>query len=125
MIVADVNDDAGQRVAAAVGGTYHHLDVRAPDQRRRALGQTVGGGGLDGLVNNAAVFVEGGLFDGDEAGFRRVIDVNLLGVLFGMAAVAPIMREQGRAALSTSPRFRDCGAMARSPMSAASGPCAA
>ena len=36
VIVADVNDDAGQRVAAAVGGTYHHLDVTAPDQWRRA-----------------------------------------------------------------------------------------
>ena len=35
------------------------------------------------------------MFDGDEAGFRKVTDVNLLGVLFGMAAVAPIMREQG------------------------------
>ena len=35
------------------------------------------------------------MFDGDEAGFRRVTEVNLLGVLFGMAAVAPIMRDQG------------------------------
>ena len=95
VIVADVNDDAGQRVAVAVGGTYHHLDVTAPDQWRRALEQTVEGGRLDGLVNNAAVFIEGGLFDGDEAGFRTVTEVNLLGVLFGMAAVAPIMRDQG------------------------------
>jgi 3alpha(or 20beta)-hydroxysteroid dehydrogenase len=95
VIVADVNDDGGQRVAAALGGTYHHLDVTAPDQWRRALEQIVEGGRLDGLVNNAAVLIEGGLFDGDEAGFRTVTDVNLLGVLFGMAAVAPVMRDQG------------------------------
>jgi 3alpha(or 20beta)-hydroxysteroid dehydrogenase len=95
VIVADVADDAGRRVASDVDGTYQHLDVTDPGQWRRVVEQVVAERGrLDGLVNNAAVFIEGGLFDGDDDGFRRVTEVNHLGVLFGMAAVAPIMREQ-------------------------------
>jgi 3alpha(or 20beta)-hydroxysteroid dehydrogenase len=52
-------------------------------------------GRLDGVVNNAAVFAEGDVFDADHASVRRVTEVNYLGVLFGMLAVAPIMRDQG------------------------------
>jgi 3alpha(or 20beta)-hydroxysteroid dehydrogenase len=95
VIVADIADDAGQRVATDVGGSFERLDVAAPEEWRRVLGRVLADHGrLDGLVNNAALFVEGGLFDVDEAAVRRVTDVNHLGVLFGMAAVAPIMRDQ-------------------------------
>jgi 3alpha(or 20beta)-hydroxysteroid dehydrogenase len=93
--VSDVVDEAGQAVASEIDGSYHHLDVSAPSEWRAVVdGVLAEHGRLDGLVNNAAVFIEGGLFDGDEAGFRRIAEVNMLGVLFGMAAVAPAMRGQ-------------------------------
>ena len=52
-------------------------------------------GRIDGLVNNAGVHREGGLLDSDEATIRLVTEINQYGVIFGMAAVAPIMRDQG------------------------------
>jgi 3alpha(or 20beta)-hydroxysteroid dehydrogenase len=96
VVVADVADEAGAAVAAEVGGTFQHLDVTSPGEWRDVIARVLAEGGrLDGLVNNAAVLIEGGLFDGDEDGFRRVTDVNHLGVLFGMVAAAPVMRDQG------------------------------
>jgi 3alpha(or 20beta)-hydroxysteroid dehydrogenase len=96
VIVADVADEAGIAIAAEVGGTFQHLDVTSPGEWRDVVARVLAEQGrLDGLVDNAAVFIEGGLFDGDEDGVRRVTEVNHLGVLFGMAAVAPVMRDLG------------------------------
>jgi NAD(P)-dependent dehydrogenase (short-subunit alcohol dehydrogenase family) len=39
--------------------------------------------------------------------FRRVLDVNVVGVFLGMKHVLPVMLKQNRAASSTPPRSRD------------------
>ncbi|MDY6997416.1 MAG: SDR family oxidoreductase [Actinomycetota bacterium] len=53
-------------------------------------------GRLDVLVGNAGVSSLGRLTDGDIAGWDAMIDVNLRGILHGIAAAAPVFREQGR-----------------------------
>lgn len=52
-------------------------------------------GGLDVLVNNAGISKIGPLSDGDVDGWSAMIDVNLRGVLHGIAAAAPVFRRQG------------------------------
>ena len=96
VVVADVADEAGASVADEVGGTYHHLDVTSPPEWRAVVERVrTEHGRIDGLVNNAGVHRDGGVLDSDEATIRLITEINQYGVIFGMAAVAPIMRDQG------------------------------
>jgi NADP-dependent 3-hydroxy acid dehydrogenase YdfG len=52
-------------------------------------------GGLDGLVNNAGVMLLGPVFEADTEEWRRMINVNLLGLLYCTHAALPVMKEGG------------------------------
>src|SRR5947209_4970662 len=52
-------------------------------------------GGLDMLVNNAGVMLLGPVQNAELEGWRRMIDVNVLGVLYCTHAALPIMAEAG------------------------------
>lgn len=98
VVVADVQDDAGERLACEIGGRFVHTDVsRASDVEglvettRRDLGQ------IDVMMNNAGI-------DGDQAptgsssleNWDRVMAINMNGVYYGMKYVLPVMIEQRR-----------------------------
>lgn len=51
--------------------------------------------GLDGLVNNAGVMLLGLVQGADTDEWRRMIDVNLLGLLYCTHAAVPVMRDGG------------------------------
>jgi 3alpha(or 20beta)-hydroxysteroid dehydrogenase len=98
VILGDVLDDEGKRVAADLGdpAVYHHLDVTSEadwasvvDNGRQRFGR------IDVLVNNAGVFAVLGMLDTSLEEYRRVIDINQVGTFLGMKAVAPVMIEQG------------------------------
>jgi NADP-dependent 3-hydroxy acid dehydrogenase YdfG len=52
-------------------------------------------GRLDVLVSNAGISKIGPIADGDVDGWSAMIDVNVRGVLHGIAAAAPVFRRQG------------------------------
>lgn len=52
-------------------------------------------GGLDGLVNNAGVMLLGPVEGTDTAEWRRMVDVNVLGLLYCTHAALPLLREGG------------------------------
>jgi NADP-dependent 3-hydroxy acid dehydrogenase YdfG len=52
-------------------------------------------GGLDILVNNAGVMLLGPVTGADTAEWKRMVDVNVLGLLYCTHAALPIMAEQG------------------------------
>jgi NAD(P)-dependent dehydrogenase (short-subunit alcohol dehydrogenase family) len=56
-------------------------------------------GRIDVWVNNAAVSVFGPFQDIPEEDFRRVLDVNVMGYVYGARAALPVMREQGHGVL--------------------------
>jgi 3alpha(or 20beta)-hydroxysteroid dehydrogenase len=96
VIVTDVLDDLGVKVASEISGTYHRLDVTSSGEWQAVVEQVVSDHGrVDGLVNNAGIFRPGSVLDANEDGFRRITEVNQHGTFLGMAAVAPIMKEQG------------------------------
>jgi NAD(P)-dependent dehydrogenase (short-subunit alcohol dehydrogenase family) len=82
-VIADVTDDAAVRAAVADAG--EHL------------------GGLDILVNNAGIGAAGTVEDNDDDEWRRVLDVNVLGMVRVTRAALPLLRraaaERGRAAI--------------------------
>jgi 3alpha(or 20beta)-hydroxysteroid dehydrogenase len=95
VVVTDVLDDLGQAVASEVGGTYHRLDVRSPDEWQKVVDRVIDAHGrIDGLVNNAGVYRHDTILDNNADNFRLITEVNQYGVFNGMAAVAPLMRDQ-------------------------------
>ena len=96
VVLTDVLDSEGKAVAADIDGTYHHLDVTSSDEWQSIVDAVKASHGrIDGLINNAGIFRHDGLLNGSEENFRLVTEINQLGVYLGMAAVAPVMREQG------------------------------
>jgi NAD(P)-dependent dehydrogenase (short-subunit alcohol dehydrogenase family) len=97
-------DPEGLRSVAAdaqalAGAVYTHvLDVTDPEAVE-ALAAAVyeTGGAVDLLHNNAGVGVSGPVDALALEDWRRVIDVNLMGVVHGVAAFVPRMLAQGRA----------------------------
>lgn len=57
---------------------------------------------LDALVSNAGIARLGPLADGDLDGWDAMIDVNLRGVLHGIAAAMPVFQRQGEGHLVTT-----------------------
>jgi 3alpha(or 20beta)-hydroxysteroid dehydrogenase len=92
VVVADVQDTAGAATAAAIGGRYIHLDITDAQQWADAMTFTVDAlGGIDGLVNNAAVLHMGPIETTAADDVRRVLEVNVLGTYLGVqAAIAPM-----------------------------------
>jgi 2-keto-3-deoxy-L-fuconate dehydrogenase len=72
-VIADVTDDAQVRLAVA--------------EAVAALG------GLDILVNNAGIGAQGTVEDNDDDEWRRVLDVNVLGMVRVARAAMPFLRE--------------------------------
>jgi NAD(P)-dependent dehydrogenase (short-subunit alcohol dehydrogenase family) len=101
VIVADIDADNAMRVAATIGqaggqACAFTVDVSRERDVRHLVEQTADAyGRLDYLFNNAGIVIEGDARDLTVDHWRRVIDVDLYGVLYGMLAAYPIMAGQG------------------------------
>ncbi|WP_431771376.1 SDR family oxidoreductase [Streptomyces cucumeris] len=82
--------DGGDRVG------FQRLDVTdAADVRKFVTAARERFGRVDVMVNNAGVMPLSPLAELKVHEWDRMIDVNVRGVLYGIAAVLPVMREQG------------------------------
>jgi NADP-dependent 3-hydroxy acid dehydrogenase YdfG len=71
-------------------------DLSKSDQVEAMVARTISTfGRLDVLVNNAGISKIGPMSDLDVEGWSAMIDVNLRGVLHGIAAALPVFRRQG------------------------------
>jgi 3alpha(or 20beta)-hydroxysteroid dehydrogenase len=98
VVLGDVRDDAGRAVAAGIGPAcrYVHHDVTAEAGWAAAVEATMAAfGRLDVLVNNAGILRYGPIAQMSLAGFREVLDVNLVGPWLGTRAVAEPMKATG------------------------------
>jgi 3alpha(or 20beta)-hydroxysteroid dehydrogenase len=98
VLIADVLADRGAATAERLGpaARFQELDVTSPEGWDRVVEAADDAfGGLDGLVNNAAILHMGLLEDMDPERIRRVVDVNLVGPTLGIRAVAPVLRAAG------------------------------
>ena len=88
-----------ERIGGAAGGaaSFRRLDVTdAEDVRRFVADATDTYGGADVMINNAGVMPLSDLAENKVDEWNRMIDVNIRGVLHGIAAVLPAMEQQGQ-----------------------------
>lgn len=98
VLVADIDLAAAQQVAAQCGSTATsaRLDVTNAADTQACIEQYAQQQGrLDFLFNNAGIGVGGESHEIPLAAWRRVIDVNVYGVLHGVLAAYPLMIKQG------------------------------
>jgi len=98
VVLADVNAEAGQEAAAALGDRAHfeRLDVTDADAVEAVVGRIVEQHGrLDVLVNNAGIVRDARLVKMTIDEWQAVLDVNLKGVFLCGQAAARVMSEQG------------------------------
>jgi len=95
VVVTDVLVDDGRAHAEAIGALFLTHDVRSEEEWAEVVRQTTERHGrVDVLVNNAGIFQRAKLLDTSLELYRRIVDVNQVGVFLGMKAVAPAMIAQ-------------------------------
>ncbi len=88
---------AGQ-AAQDLGAVAFTQDIAAPGAAPAAVDLACAHhGGLDIVVNNAAILRDGFIFKTTREDWQRVIDVNLTGAFATLAAATPVMREAVKA----------------------------
>ncbi|MBR7678770.1 glucose 1-dehydrogenase, partial [Streptomyces daliensis] len=98
VVLTDVLEEEGRRTAEALGDRARFVrhDVTSEEEWQRVTDFAAGEfGSVDGLVNNAGISMATFLADVSVEEFRKVLDVNLTGVLIGMKTVIPAMRRAG------------------------------
>lgn len=103
VVLTDVNTDDGNAVANEIGAVFLTHDVSSAADWDAVMAHVASTHGrLDGLVNNAAIFERNRLVDTTEDQLRRMLDINLMSVFFGMKTAVPLMSEQGGSIVNIS-----------------------
>lgn len=104
VVVSDVDSLAGKAVASEVDGRFVLTDVRQPADNETAVAMAEEAYGRLDLVHlNAGLGTGGMTLDNfDLTTYRRLMDVNVDGVVHGFAAALPALRRAGGGAVVAS-----------------------
>jgi 3alpha(or 20beta)-hydroxysteroid dehydrogenase len=98
VVLMDVQAERGLARAAEIGSqaVFVEGDVRNEEDWAKAVAAARQHfGGVDALVNNAGIWNVATLETLKPVNLREMLDVNVVGVVLGMQAVVPAMRERG------------------------------
>lgn len=101
IVLADIEDKEGQKVAAEMGDNviFQHTDITDDEQIDACIAATVKQfGGVDCLVNVACTYLDNGV-DSTRDEWMTALNVNLIGGAIFTQKVAPRMRERGGGAV--------------------------
>ncbi len=97
--LADIDIERARQAAAQIGDAAIavEMDVTRQQSIDAAVTETLSElGGIDILINNAALFTAAPLVEIERVDFDRVFSINVSGVLFTMQAVARHMIDRGK-----------------------------
>jgi len=108
VVIGDVDDANGSRIAREIDGAFVHCDVTNPEQVE-ALFRTAKDkyGSIDIAFNNAGISPpeDDSILTTDLAAWRRVQEVNLTSVYLCCKAVLPYMLEQKKGSIINTASF--------------------
>jgi NAD(P)-dependent dehydrogenase (short-subunit alcohol dehydrogenase family) len=108
VVIGDLADEAGEALAAEVGGAYVHTDVASKDDVDRLFATAVEKyGKLDIAFNNAGISPpdDDSILDTDLDAWLRVQQVNLTSVYLCCKAALPYMLENGSGSIINTASF--------------------
>ena len=95
LVIADIDEAGGRAVAEELGGEFVRCDVSSLDDNRALMDRE-----LDLVFLNAGVASAMGVGDEfDLERYRRIMGINLDGVVFGTVAALPALRARGGGAI--------------------------
>ena len=97
VVITDVLDGEGEATAAAIDGCrYLPQDVTDEGRWAEVVADVVANEGrLEVLINNAGIFLVKPMLETSLEEYRRVIEINQVGVFLGMKAAAGAMGDSG------------------------------
>jgi NAD(P)-dependent dehydrogenase (short-subunit alcohol dehydrogenase family) len=101
LIMADIDREGLRRLDSDIiksGGRSHaaYLDVSSKDEVQALIDRVVSEHGrIDFMFNNAGIAIAGEVRDLSIDHWRRIIDINLWGVIYGTSAAYSVMIRQG------------------------------
>ena len=103
VVVADIDAAGARKVADEVGGSAFELDVADPAAWQRLVDEITGPGGAGGVD---LAFLNAGIATGEDriaeltdAAYRRILGINVDGVVFGVRALVPLIARRGGGAM--------------------------
>jgi NAD(P)-dependent dehydrogenase (short-subunit alcohol dehydrogenase family) len=108
VVIGDLDDAAGERVAEEVGGAYVHCDVTDADEVNRLFATAKERfGSVDVAFNNAGISPpeDDSILTTDLDAWRKVQEVNLTSVYLCCKAALPYMLEQKRGSIINTASF--------------------
>jgi NAD(P)-dependent dehydrogenase (short-subunit alcohol dehydrogenase family) len=100
--ILDLDEQGAKNAAASLGEGHIGIGCNVADLdacKRAAEAAIAAFGQIDILINNAGITQPVKTMDIDEASWRRIVDVNLTGVLYLSQAFIPHMRERGKGSI--------------------------
>lgn len=99
VVIADINIEDATKTAQEIGSNALavKMDVTKQDSIDQAVNTAVDQlGGIDILINNAAIFTAAPITEIQREDYQQVFDINVSGTLFTLQAVAKKMIERGK-----------------------------
>lgn len=121
VVVTDIDEAGGASVADQIGGTFAMLDVSDPAAWERVVSTA---GPFDIAFLNAGISTNQGLPPADDNpittltddAYRRIVSINLDGVVYGARAVLPAMTERGGGDIVATASMAGLGPIAMDPI---------
>ena len=96
VVIADLNEEAGQMAADAIGAGFAACDVSSEQSVQAMIASAVSElGGLDGLVNNAGLQRAGPIAETSVADWDALMSVNIRGVFLATREAIPHLKAAG------------------------------
>jgi NAD(P)-dependent dehydrogenase (short-subunit alcohol dehydrogenase family) len=103
VVVTDIDADAAVATAAEIGAVAGlGQDIRDPDSHRSVAEQAASYGVVTAWFNNAGIGDDGRLSEQSEEQVRRLVEINLLGTLWGMRAALDAFGDAGGDIVNTA-----------------------
>ena len=99
VVIADINIEGATTTAQEIGSNALavQMDVTKQDSIDQSVNTAVDQlGGIDILINNAAIFTAAPITEIQREDYQQVFDINVSGTLFTLQAVAKKMIERGK-----------------------------
>ena len=97
VMIGDIDVARARETATDIGAEAVRMDVTDQESIDAAVATTVETfGGIDILINNAALFTAAPIVEIERADYARVFDINVAGTLFTLQAVARHMIDRGK-----------------------------